>query len=98
MNDIVVAFFSVAFPGGFVDDDDDDGRLLLRRWWWWWMGEGGVELCFYHQEEKGEGERGSGRTRKRVITETRGDVDVDASGAPPCKAGVVSKWQMVRLR
>lgn len=47
---------------------------------------------------------GSGRRRKkkkkRVIIERRGDVDVDvdASGAPPCKAGVVSKWQMVRLR
>lgn len=43
----------------------------------------------------------SGRRRKkkkRVIIERRGDVDVDASGAPPCEAGVVSKWQMVRLR
>lgn len=66
------------------------------------MAEGGVELCFYYQEEKGEGEGGSGsgrrKKKKRVIIERRGDVDVDASGAPPCKAGVVSKWQMVRLR
>lgn len=41
---------------------------------------------------------GRRKKKKRVIIETRGNVDVDASGAPPCKAGVVSKWQMVRLR
>lgn len=41
---------------------------------------------------------GRRKNKKRVIIERRGDVDVDASGAPPCKAGVVSKWQMVRLR
>lgn len=41
---------------------------------------------------------GRRKKKKRVIIERRGNVDVDASGAPPCKAGVVSKWQMVRLR
>lgn len=58
-----------------------------------WMDEGGVELCFYYQEEKGEGEGGKEwerkKKRKRVIIERRGDVDVDVGGAPPCKAGVV---------
>lgn len=47
----------------------------------------------------GEGGSGSGRKKKkRVIIERRGNVDVDVGGAPPSKAGVVSKWQMVRLR
>lgn len=66
------------------------------------MDEGGVELCFYYQEEKGEGEGGSGsgrrKKKRRVIIESRGNVDVDVGGAAPSKAGVVSKWQMVRLR
>lgn len=47
-------------------------------------------------ERRGEEERDG--KRKRVIIERRGNVDVDVGGAPPCKAGVVSKWQMVRLR
>lgn len=45
-----------------------------------------------------KGVRSGRKKKKRVIIERRGNVDVDASGAPPCKAGVVSKWQMVRLR
>lgn len=74
------------------------------------MGEGGVELWFSfliiilgiggeRGREKGV-RSGRRKKKKRVIIERqrRGDVDVDASGAPPCKAGVVSKWQMVRLR
>lgn len=71
--------------------------------------EGGVELwCFLiiiilgigGERGKGEGGKGSGRRKKkrRVIIERRGNVDVDVGGAPPSKAGVVSKWQMVRLR
>lgn len=54
---------------------------------------------FILRRRKGR-EKGVRSGRRRVIIERRGDVDVDvdASGAPPCKAGVVSKWQMVRLR
>lgn len=69
-----------------------------------WMDEGGVELCFYllsggeRGREKGVRSGRRKKKKKRVIIEKRGDVDVDASGAAPCKAGVVSKWQMVRLR